>query len=99
MARQLERAGFPVSAADLVIYSTVPVGSGLSSSAALEVSSALALLGKTGVRADANWRSCASGRNEFVGMPCGIMDQYVSVFAASPERRWKSIAGVSSTKT
>jgi len=67
-------------ACDVMIYSTVPVGAGLSSSAALEISSALALgwplnsprleLAKLGQRAE----------NRFVGMPCGIMDQYVSVF-------------------
>jgi galactokinase len=67
-------------ARDVMIYSTVPVGSGLSSSAALEISSALALgwpfdgpsldLAKLG----------QSAENRFVGMPCGIMDQYVAVF-------------------
>src|SRR6202007_2534503 len=45
VARELVRAGFPVEPANLLIRSTVPEGAGLSSSAALEVSTALALLG------------------------------------------------------
>jgi galactokinase len=44
VARELIEAGFPIAPANLLIRSTVPEGGGLSSSAALEVSTALALL-------------------------------------------------------
>lgn len=65
---------------DLMIYSTVPVGSGLSSSASLEVSVALAAgWDNSGSRLELA-RLCQRAENEFVGLPSGIMDQYVSVF-------------------
>ncbi len=80
VALELKKAGVEIGACDLLIASEVPSGSGLSSSAALEISSALALLSgrpfekvelaKLGQRAE----------GQFVGMPCGIMDQYASVF-------------------
>src|SRR5581483_10026673 len=62
------------------VSSTVPVGAGLSSSAALEVSSALALLDGRPIEKLQLARLCQRAENEFVGMPSGIMDQYVSVF-------------------
>jgi galactokinase len=79
VARELLLAGVRVEAADLAIYSTVPVGSGLSSSAALEVSSAFAL-GGAGMPPMEIARLCQRAEVQFVGMPCGIMDQYVAVF-------------------
>lgn len=63
----------------LEIDSTVPVGSGLSSSAALEVATALAATGGKIDRLELVRRTNKVER-EFVGLPCGIMDQYVSVF-------------------
>jgi len=80
VAQQLMRAGFPIAPANLLIRSTVPEGSGLSSSAALEVSSALAFLNGRGMAPLEVARLCQRAEREFVGMPCGIMDQYVSVF-------------------
>ena len=80
VARMLELAGFFLPGADLLIESTVPVGAGLSSSAALEVASGLALLStvdghmKPGDLA----RLAQRAENEFVGMNCGIMDQFIS---------------------
>ena len=65
---------------DLLIRSTVPLGSGLSSSASLEVSTALAL-GWTGDLPGLELAKLARrAENEFIGLPSGIMDQYVSVF-------------------
>jgi galactokinase len=80
VARELVRSGYPVKPANLLIRSTVPEGSGLSSSAALEVSSALALLDGRAIDPLDLARLCQRAEREFVGMPCGIMDQYISVF-------------------
>ena len=80
VAQELVRAGVAIEGANLVIRSTVPEGSGLSSSAALEVSSALALLGRERMAPLELARLCQRAERNFVGMPCGIMDQYISVF-------------------
>ncbi|HZC16537.1 MAG TPA: galactokinase [Caulobacteraceae bacterium] len=72
--------GAAVAGADLWIESDVPIGAGVSSSAALEVAVAHALLALAGREADgvqiARWAQAAE--NDFVGMPCGIMDQFAS---------------------
>lgn len=80
VAHEVERAGLRLQPLNLLIRSTVPEGSGLSSSAAIEVSSALAFrFGRQMAPLDLA-RLCQRAEREFVGMPCGIMDQYVSVF-------------------
>ncbi|MCC6264890.1 MAG: galactokinase [Bryobacterales bacterium] len=79
-AREVLALGFPVSGADVVIESTVPVGAGLSSSAAIEVSSALAFLGGRSLDKMELVKLARRAENDFAGMPCGIMDQYISVF-------------------
>jgi galactokinase len=81
VARELTRAGCRVRPSNLFLWSTVPVGSGLSSSAALEVATAMALLDESSglTRLDIA-RLCQRAETEFVGLPCGIMDQYISVF-------------------
>ena len=80
VAQELIRAGSVVEPANLLIRSTVPEGSGLSSSADLEVSTALALLGGRRMAPLELARLCQRAERNFVGMPCGIMDQYISVF-------------------
>src|SRR5437016_2330528 len=80
VARELHRTGVAIRPQKLRISSTVPVGAGLSSSAALEVSSALALLDGRAIDKLQLARLCQRAENQFVGMPSGIMDQYVSVF-------------------
>jgi galactokinase len=81
VARELVRAGCSVRASNLFVWSTVPVGSGLSSSAALEVATAMALLDKSaGLSRMDVARLCQRAETDFVGLPCGIMDQYISVF-------------------
>jgi galactokinase len=76
VARQLElRRG-----RDLLVYSTVPLGSGLSSSAALEVSTALAFGWSGDLPSLELAKLCRRSENDFIGLPSGIMDQYVSVF-------------------
>jgi galactokinase len=80
VAVELVRAGYEIRPADLLIESTVPFGGGLSSSAALEVSTALALLDGRPIDPLELARLARRAENEFAGMPCGIMDQYISVF-------------------
>ncbi len=64
---------------NIMLYSTVPLGSGLSSSASMEVSSALAL-GWQGADPLDLARLCQRAENDFVGLPSGILDQYASIF-------------------
>jgi galactokinase len=62
--------------------SNLPVGAGLSSSAAIELASALAYLGLTGENPPRETvvQLCRRAENHFVGVPCGILDQSVSGF-------------------
>lgn len=77
VAWALRAAGLGVGGADLHFTSTVPVGAGLSSSAALEVSTAFALndLFALGLHAEQLARLSQRAENAFVGVPSGIMDQ------------------------
>ena len=80
VARELIAAGYSVGPQSIRIRSTVPIGSGLSSSAALEVSSALAILGGRRIEPLQLAQLCQRAEREFVGVPSGIMDQYAAVF-------------------
>lgn len=80
VAQQLLALGKTIQPLNLAIYSTVPAGSGLSSSASIEVSSALALLNGQDIDGTELAKLAQRAEREFVGVPCGIMDQYVSVF-------------------
>ncbi|MGJ9372299.1 galactokinase [Nesterenkonia sp. CF4.4] len=79
----LEQGGHMLPGLDLLIDSTVPIGAGLSSSAALECSVGLAATELAGVALPAAElaRLAQHAENDFVGMPCGIMDQMASVAA------------------
>jgi galactokinase len=68
---------------DIYIDSTVPIGSGLSSSASVEASIATALNNffQWNMSLPDLARICQRAENDFVGMPCGIMDQAISLMA------------------
>lgn len=71
-----------VSGASLMITSNVPVGAGLSSSAALEVSTALALasLSELSLPGMQMAQLCQRAEHQYAGTQCGIMDQFISLF-------------------
>ncbi|MEU7113615.1 galactokinase [Streptomyces sp. NPDC046182] len=79
----LREAGHPVTGADIHLASTVPTGAGLSSSAALEVVTALALNDLFGLGLSRPELAVVAQRaeNAFVGVPCGVMDQMASACA------------------
>ena len=80
----LVKAGHAIKGADILVTSTVPIGSGLSSSAAFEVVIGYALLDLAGIPVDtvALAKLCQKAENEYVGMRCGIMDQFISANGA-----------------
>lgn len=82
VVEQLQRLGVPVGGFRAVLASDVPNGAGLSSSAALEVSTALFLQQLFPFEAAPMElaRLCQRAENEFVGVQCGILDQFSSVF-------------------
>jgi galactokinase len=84
MAIELQNRGVELHGAELQITSSIPIGAGLSSSAALEISSGRALLALAGVEVDPVTLALTAQRaeNEHTGTRCGIMDQLVSTSAA-----------------
>jgi galactokinase len=82
VAVMLERAGYRLRGAQLQIRGEVPLGSGLSSSAAVEVATACALTANSNLTIDRRELAllCQKAENEFVGARVGIMDQFVSLF-------------------
>lgn len=82
MAWSLEQEGVRLVGVDAVVSGNVPRGSGLSSSAALEIAAAHAFLiasGQTGALSGPRIAQLAQrAENQFVGVNCGIMDQFIS---------------------
>ena len=72
--------GHPTPGASLLVRGEVPIGAGLSSSAAIEVASALALISLNGARLTLPEvaKLCQRAENVFIGARVGIMDQFVS---------------------
>ncbi len=81
VAWALMQAGYPLKGCSLYIAGEVPLGSGLSSSAAIEVATALALLENSDSSMDKKSLAllCQRAENEYVGARCGIMDQFIAV--------------------
>lgn len=77
----LIEAGFPLSGMNIVLQGNVPVGAGLSSSAALEVATALFVTGVNQLTIDRVElvKIAQKAENDFVGVNCGIMDQFASM--------------------
>jgi galactokinase len=80
IAGVLESAGYRLRGAELAIISEVPLGAGLSSSAALEVSTALALVNSSGISVDLTTvaKMCQKAEHLYAETRCGIMDQFIS---------------------
>jgi galactokinase len=76
----MARADLKVTGADLAVIGDVPVGAGLSSSAALELATLQALCACAGI----DWHPtrmahlARAAENDFVGVACGVMDQFAS---------------------
>lgn len=83
VARVLESGGARLRGANLVLLSDVPEGAGLSSSAALEISTGLALTTLSGLNVTRITLALAGQKaeHEYVGTKSGIMDQYTSALA------------------
>jgi len=82
VAWALLQAGKRLTGANIYIAGEVPLGAGLSSSAAIEVAVGLALLSVSGLAVDRTELAqlCQRAENEFVGARVGIMDQFVSCY-------------------
>ena len=83
----LRGAGLRIGGLRLRVSSNLPIGSGLSSSAAFEVATAVAALELFGlsIRPMALAQLCQKAENEFVGVRCGLLDQASSVFGKKDE--------------
>lgn len=86
VADELQKAGYSLSGCDLLYEDKVPLGSGLSSSAAIEIATALALVSigyaSEGIKDDIDMVELAKisqiAEHNYVGVKCGIMDQFAS---------------------
>lgn len=80
----LKGEGFPLRGFSLTLAGDVPLGSGLSSSASVEVATMLAVLSLASHRYTPPQiaRLCQRAENEFVGSMCGIMDQFIACCGA-----------------
>jgi galactokinase len=85
VAAVLQNAGYNLAGANLVIHGEVPLGAGLSSSASLEVATALALISLSGIDVPRLElvKLCQKAEHEYVGTRCGIMDQFIAIFGTA----------------
>ena len=85
--KTFREAGFEIGGLRLRASSNLPIGSGLSSSAAFEVATAVAALELFGLHIEpmALAQLCQKAENQFVGVRCGLLDQASSVFGKEDE--------------
>ncbi len=81
VATQLQRSGYTILGMEAIIWGNVPIGAGLSSSAALEVATARAFQVLNDLEMDELELAllCQRAEREFVGVQCGVMDQLIAV--------------------
>ncbi|MFP5250166.1 MAG: galactokinase, partial [Acidobacteriota bacterium] len=81
----LRQAGIDVPPFSLTLFGDVPLGAGLSSSASIEVATALAALSLTGTTLGRGElaKLCQKAENAYVGSSCGIMDQFIACNGAA----------------
>ncbi|MFQ6132335.1 MAG: galactokinase [Armatimonadota bacterium] len=81
VAHFLQEEGIELRGLDGAVWGDVPIGSGLSSSAAMEVASAVTFQALNGFEMEPVKMAllCQRAENDFVGMNCGIMDQFISL--------------------
>lgn len=87
VAKVLKDAGYPIGGFEAEYTSTLPLGAGLSSSAAIEVCTAVLLsrLFDFQVGALDLAKLCRKAENEFVGVSCGLLDQVSSIFGKAEQ--------------
>ena len=80
VSKFLEQGGYKLTGADIVMGGDVPREAGLSSSAAVEVGAGAFWMKLLGLRMEvlSLIKVAKQAENDFVGVPCGIMDQFVS---------------------
>jgi galactokinase len=83
VAVALQGAGYSLKPIEGIVQGDLPIGAGLSSSAAIEVATARAFCAASGAEPDSRELAllCQQAENRFVGVNCGIMDQFVSIHA------------------
>jgi len=82
VAWALQKAGHQLRGCNLYIAGDVPLGSGLSSSAAIEVATAIALLDLSEIQIDRKTLAllCQRAENEYVDARCGVMDKFIACY-------------------
>ena len=85
VAAVLQSRGVRLTGANLMIQGQVPIGAGLSSSASLEIAAGLALLATSQAEVPPLdlVKIAQRAEHQYVGTLCGIMDQFIAVFATS----------------